>query len=414
MPTGIFGSTSPRTAAPDYQVKSFDTAIARYFPAGTAPLFALTSMIRSETALNTDHSFFSKTMLFPTGTLTAAALVGDTTITVGDSSNFLPGMLLTWQNVGGGINQEILLVTAVPTATTVTVVRAIGTTAARAASISDVLVQIGNAFEEGSTRPAAMNINPIQITNYTQIFRNSWAITETAKAIATTVGDGQVAENKQDAAAFHAADIEKAIIFGQKKVTTRNGQPFRLMNGIISHINDTSLYPPIYSGIANVTAAGSTTSYTQLEAMLDPVVNQATDPKGSTERLIFAGGTARKTFNQIGRLNGTYQLIEGATTFGLQFETFKTSRCTFRVIEHPLFNSNAVWSKMALVLDLNTFCLAYLGGRKTQHKTFNTGTDVAENGLDAQGGTFTTEVTACVKNAPANAVITGLTAGAAG
>jgi hypothetical protein len=40
--------------------------------------------------------------------------------------------------------------------------------------------------------------------------------------------------------------------------------------------------------------------------------------------------------------------------------------------------------------------------------------DPVDNGIDAVGGTLTTEVTTVVKNPPANAVITNLTAAAVG
>ncbi len=40
--------------------------------------------------------------------------------------------------------------------------------------------------------------------------------------------------------------------------------------------------------------------------------------------------------------------------------------------------------------------------------------DVSDNGIDAVGGTLTTELTCVIKNPPANAVIFNLTAGAAG
>jgi len=108
-------------------------------------------------------------------------------------------------------------------------------------------------------------------------------------------------------------------------------------------------------------------------------------------------------------------MVDGQTNWGLQFSTFKTSRGTFRVIEHPLFNSNTSWQKMAVAVDLSSFTVAYLGDRKTQNKEFNQdGNEANDNGIDAVGGTLTTELTAVVRNPPANAVIFGLTAGAAG
>jgi len=70
---------------------------------------------------------------------------------------------------------------------------------------------------------------------------------------------------------------------------------------------------------------------------------------------------------------------------------------------------------MAVAVDLPTFKLAYLAGRKTQNKEFNTsGNMAADNGIDAVGGTLTTELTTTVKNTPANAVIRNLTAAAVG
>jgi hypothetical protein len=130
---------------------------------------------------------------------------------------------------------------------------------------------------------------------------------------------------------------------------------------------------------------------------------------------MFVGGTAKKVINNIGRLNGTYQMLDGQTSWGLQFSTVKIARGTFRIIEHPLFNSNPSWSKLAIAVDLSSFNLAYLGDRKTQNKEFNmNGDDAADNGIDAVGGTLTTELTTVIKNPPAFAIMTNLTAAAAG
>jgi hypothetical protein len=187
------------------------------------------------------------------------------------------------------------------------------------------------------------------------------------------------------------------------------------MDGLINIVGTLAYYPSSYAAV-NVFTASSTTSYTQLEGFLDPVFNQATDPKVANERVLFVGGTAKKVLTQIGRLLGTYFLQDGQTSYGLQFQTFKIARGTFRMIEHPLFNSNTSWAKMAVAVDLSTFRTAYLGDRKTQAKLFNApgSTEAQDNGIDAEGGTLTTEMTCVVKNPPANSVIYNLTAGVAG
>lgn len=395
----------------DHARKSFAGMITRLMPNGAAPLFGLTSMTESETAMSFEHGFFTKTMLFPQLTLSAAGqAIGDATFTVTSTANVLPGMILRVDTTG-----ENVIINSILSLTQVGVTRGLGTVAAAAIAASVNLYQVGNAFEESSLRPNALVINPLRVTNLTQIFRNTWAVSGSAAAIQMIAGDSNVAENKQDCAAFHAADIEKALFFGQKFAGSRNGQPFRTMDGIYSIVSNLAYYPSSYAA-TNVTVAGGTTNYTQFEAAFDPLFNQTTDPKGANERLLFVGGTAKKVINNIGRLNGTYMMVDGQTSFGLQFATIKIARGTFRVIEHPLFNTNASWSKLAIAVDLATFRLAYLGNRKTQHKPFNSSDseDAADNGVDATGGTLTTEVTCEVKNPPAFGIMSGLTAAAAG
>ncbi len=395
----------------DLARKSFAGMITRLMPNGTAPLFGMTSMLSEDTALQTEHGFFTKTMLFPQLQATAAGqTAADTVFTVTNTNNILPGMLMRVDTTG-----ENVIINAVLSGTTVSVTRAVGNISAQAVTANGFLWQVGNAYEEASLRPNSLIINPIRITNLTQIFRNTWAISDTVRATQMIAGDTNVAESKQDCAAFHAKDIETALFFGQKFQGFRNGQPFRTMDGLISIIGNVSYYPGIYAGVPNVFTAGGTTNYTQLEGFLDPCFNQATDPKVANERILFVGGLAKKVINNIGRLNGTYYLIDGQTSWGLQFATIRTARGQFRLIEHPLFNTNTTWAKMAVAVDLSSFNLAYLGDRKTQEKLFNEdGNEADDNGIDAVGGTLTTEVTAVIKNPPANSVITNLTAAAVG
>lgn len=406
MSAGMFTSA---LFTQDLAKKSFAGMITRLMPNGSAPLFGMTSMLDSETAVQPEHGFFTKTMLFPQLTLAASATAADTVLTVTSTTNVLPGMIMRVDSTG-----ENVIVDAVISGVSVSVTRGVGNVSAQAISNSVNLFQVGNAYEEASLRPNSLIINPVRITNLTQIFRNTWAVSDTVRATLMIAGETNVAESKQDCAAFHAKDIETALFFGQKSQGTRNGQPFRTMDGLISIVGNLTYYPSSYSA-TNINTAGATTNYTQLEGFLDPVFNQTTDPKVANERLLFVGGTARKVINNIGRLNGTYMMVDGQTNWGLQFSTVKLARGTFRLIEHPLFNSNASWSKMAVAVDLSTFKVAYLGDRKTQNKEFNASNEAAtDNGIDAVGGTLTTEMTCVVKNPPANAVVYNLTAAAVG
>lgn len=400
MSVGLLTSAS---APADLNALSFSQMITRLMPNGTAPLFGLTALLKDETASNIEHGYYSKTVVFPSVTLGAAVADGvATTLTVVSTADIVVGDMLMVAST-----QEIMLVTAVTNTTTLAVQRGVGTIAAAAVSNSVVLYTVGNAFEEGSVRPAASSILAVRNVNNTQIFRNSWAVTKTAAVIPQIAGAGYVGESKSDCAMFHAQAIEKALFFSQKYMGTRNGMPFHTMEGIIPRV--TAAAP------GNIVTLGATTNWTQFEAALDPTLQTVTDPKSGNIRTMFVGGTARRVINNIARLNSTYEITGDKTEWGLQISTIRTPRGVFEMIEHPLFNAygaSSAWAKMAVVCDLNAFSLAYL--RRTNDASYNASGALVDNGIDAEGGTLTTELTCLIKNPSAFGVLYNFTAAAAG
>jgi len=402
---GVTGVWNTSNITQDLAKKSFAAMITRLMPNGTAPLFGLTALLKEETAYQFEHGYFSKTMIFPSYQVSGAGQTNvDTLFTGVSTTNILPGMLLRVDTTN-----ENILVLAVVSPTQLSVQRAVGTIAAVAIGASVNLWMVGNAFEEASLRPQSMVIVPNRITNYTQIYRNTWALSKTAGATMTIAGSGNIAESRQDCAAFHAADIEKSFFFGQKFLGSRNGQPFHTMDGLISIVTQ--------NAAGNITTLGATTTWTQLEAALDPAFNQITDPKVPNMRAFFVGGPARRVIHNICRLNSTYFIQGNETSWGLQFDTIKTPRGTFNIIEHPLFNAfgaTSTWAKMGIGVDLSTFNCAYLQGRKTDNAEFNMSGQQVDNGIDAVGGTLTSELTCLVKNPAANVILYNFTAGAVG
>lgn len=402
MTVGVFNTGMNPT---DYAKKSFQSLITRIMPNGQAPLFAISDQLGEDTAYQYEHGYFAKTMVFPNLTMNASALSTDTTLTVVSTTDILVGMVLRVDTTG-----ENILVLTVPDATHITVRRALGTVAAAAISNSVKLWMVGNAYEESSVRPSSLLIMPVRTTNYTQIFRNTWAVSGTQAATAVIAGGTPDAESKQDCAVFHAVDIEKALIYGQKYQGTLNNSPLHTMDGVLNIV--------AAAAAGNISTLLSTTTWTQLEAALDPVFAQVTDPKNPNMRALFVGGIARRVLHAIARLNSTYYIQGNRNDWGLQFDTFKTPRGEFNVIEHPLFNAygaTSTWAKMAIALDLSTFSLAYMQGRKTHNSDFNgQGQPAVDNGIDAVGGTLTSELTCLVRNPAANGQLLNFTAGAVG
>ena len=73
MPVGVFNTAQ---IPQDLAKKSFSAAITRLMPNGGAPLFGLTALLKEETAAQIEHGFYTKTMVFPSVTLTSTAGTG--------------------------------------------------------------------------------------------------------------------------------------------------------------------------------------------------------------------------------------------------------------------------------------------------------------------------------------------------
>lgn len=400
--TSIFKTNNFYT---DVAKKSFAGKIAEYFPAGNAPLFALTSMMASETAVDTTHGYHTRSMVFPILKLNGAVANGtDQTFTVDDSSQAIPGMLFR-----ASTTMEQVRISSVPNGTSVVVTRGFGSISGAAIADDVELHLVGTAWQEGSGRPTPYSLDIVFVSNYTQIFRNAWAVTGSAAAVQVIVGKKPEADNRMQCADFHSRDIESQLLFGQKKNTTTDGVPIRAAEGLYHCL--------LNNASNNIVTAGSTTNYTQLETGLDKCFDTAMNGNNSSERLLFVGGGAWKVINAIGRLNGTYQLVQGQTEYGLQFNSFKISRGTFAMVEHPLMNAYGPTSpfyKMAIAVHIPSFSIAYLGNRKTISEEYNINGRTVEGGVDAIGGSLLTEATFQFQNPAANAVFQGLTAGAAG
>jgi len=407
---GFHGGVDDSTVfAPNLAALSVAKEYVRLMPGGMGKISAILDLMGAGDAKNIEHFWYTKTMVNPEVTTTATALVGDATITVGSTASILPGMML--QNLR---TYEQVLVLTVPTATTFTALRATGTTAAAAVNSGDVFAGVGTAFEEGSSRPGAAAISPVRVANYTQIFRNSWALTDTLRAIQTIAGEGNVAENKRDCVEFHMRDQEAAIIFGEAIAPSAgvvlNGRPLHKMDGIVNTVR--------LKAAGNVFTAGATTNYTQLEGFLDPCFNTQTDPRVGNERLLVVGGQALRVLNAIARLNSQYQITndDGPTeaNFGLSFKTFTMPRGTFKLMEHPIMNFHTAWSKMAIAVDLGSWRKMYLGNRRAMAEEYGANDKSGARGNDQMGGSLTSEFTLEYKNPATSVVIYNLTAGAAG
>ena len=393
--SGVFNTTQNPA---ELNARSFAGTILRRFPNGSAPLFGLTSKAGRSRAKSATHGYFTKTMLFVTA-LSASALVGATTLVFPSTAG-----MAQYQVLHNTRTKENVRITTVVNGTDVTVERGFGRVAAAAVNLNDRWIQAGTAFPEGSNRPTARRMTTIHVPNYTQIFRNAWALTDTARASMSEQGYSNVSENRSDCMAFHSVDIESAMIWGQPKMDTTGSQPVHTTQGLADAI---AQYAPTH-----VNAAGATTDYGQLATLVDFAFESTANVGNPTSRILVGDATAIRVISDIGRKSGQVQIMQSQTSFGMKFTSFQMQRGTLDLIDHPLFNGLGLQG-YAMILDMPAVKLAYMDGRDTKPEEYNTGGKVVENGVDAIGGSLTTELAVECINPYACAIITGLTAGVA-
>lgn len=393
LSTGIFNTTLNPT---EFNSRSFAASMLRLFPDGSAPLFGISAMAGKSIATSSTHGYFSKTMSFVKQTLTTANLAADSTISVPSSAGMATGQVLFNPRT-----RENVRVEQVVSPTSISVRRAFGRVAAANMNVSDVLFQVGTAFEEGSVRPVARRLTTVYVPNFTQIFRDSWALTDTARASQAEMGYNNVAENRRDCALFHSLSIETAIIWGQAKMDVTGSTPIHATQGIIDAMEQ---YAPSHTN-----TAGATTTFDQLVALTEPAFEYSSDLANPTERIILGDSTAIKVLFGIARLYGDIQIAQTETKFGMKFTTFQTYKGTFHMKEHPLFNGLGL-TGTALIIDPLSLKLAYMNGRDTKTEEYGINGKLLEHGIDGVGGSLTTELAVELVNPYACALIEGLTA----
>lgn len=395
--SGVFNTTVNPT---ELNARSFAATMLRLFPDGAAPIFALTSQTGRSRATSSTHGYFTKTLTFGSAQVNGALLAAATTVVVDSTTGLLAKMVLY-----NPATRENIRITSVDSATNLTVTRAFGRVAAAAIADDQVLVVIGTAFEEGSPRPTARGLTAVYVPNFTQIFRNAWAVTDTARATLAEMGFSNIAENRKDCSLLHAVECESAIIFGQPKMDTTGTQPLHATQGIVDAVEQ---YAP-----QNTTVMGATTDYDELIDAIEPAWTYSHDLGDAKSRMVFAGSTAMKVFNEIARLSGQVQITSGQTSFGFSFNRFMFYKGSIIMVEHPLLNGLPGMAGMAIGVDMPALKLAYMEGRDTRPEEYGgTGRNNA-NGVDADGGSLTTEFAVELLNPAGCFVMYGLTAGAA-
>jgi len=398
---GVF-NTVPRTGHPaELNKKSLCATLMRLFPNGGTPITGLSAMMGTTTATSSTHGYFSKTVEFTTTTFSANYLAAAATVTVTSASGI--GVDDIIHNV---TTRENMRVTAVA-GNVLTITKGFGRVTDTTGTSGDKVIKVGTAKAENSARPTARQFPVVYVSNFTQIFRNAWAVTGTAKSSLHEIGYSNIADNKSDAAFMHAADQETAAIWGQAKMDTSGAQPVHTTQGIIDCVRQ-------YTSNANYVTAGSTTTLTQFITYVAKAFKYSTDLSNPRMRYAFGDSKAIEVVNQIAVKNGTVQLMPETTEFGMDYSSFICYKGKLRLMEHALLNGLDETAGRLIILDIPSIKMAYMTGRNAKVEEYGAGGNIVENGTDGQGGSYTSEMTMEMRNPYGCVIIEGLTAGLAG
>jgi len=378
------------TFSTDERPKDYRTAILHLWPNGAAPLTALLSKLPKERADDPEFKIFEQETPEQTMTINNGAgyASGITTFTIDDAGS-TPTVQLAKNHVLLNIRtSEVMRVTADQvSATSVTVERSSGSTAAAALNDNDTLIVIGKAYTEGDTIGTAVRRAPTVVTNYTQIFRTSLFLTRTAMKTRLRT-KSQYQRSKREALEEHSIEMEKAFIFGEQAEATdaTNGMVRRMTKGvkafITSNTNDFS---------ASVT-----------ESAFDSQMETAFR-FGSTEKLALCGSTTINVLNQLAKNKSTIQIGPAESVYGMKMQQYVTPFGTLYLKMHPLFNQISNWRGYMLGLDLNNIRYRYIDD--TSFLTHRQG-----KGDDARKDEFLTEAGLEVAHEKTHFFFEGMTA----
>jgi hypothetical protein len=375
------------------------------YPNGTAPLVALLSMLKEESTNDPEFSIYEK-RLAEQRTLTAQAnSLGPFTVTGGDSDQanpFSPAVNSTTRvrvldntrfrvghiiqvtnaNITGGTQSVKGIVTAIVAGSTTKIefrfIEAVTNLSNGTNNNAVEVLVIGNAAAEGQVGAAlAPYETPLNLKNYTQIFRTPFQFTGTVLKTGLKYDrTGPYKDKAKDATLQHAMEMEKAFIFGvqQLYIDPTTGLPTRLTGGIEWFLRQWESGTAYGNTAATVdaddnkriitNASGSMNLSTfngYMERLFRVTSNQA------QEKLCLCGSGYLARINDMFVGRSVLKLdMEAKQKFGWDVVTHLLPWGSVHYKTAPLFSQNNALRNSALYLDVWNLSYRYMDGRDTQ------------------------------------------------
>ena len=346
--TGEFGT--------DFRPKNYRELHTLLEPNGNAPLNSLLSMGSSESTDDPEYKNFRDEL--PDRTLTvngaiSSASTASITIDASDDNKYaIKGAIIINQTTG-----EVMQATADTTATTLAVTRNIGGTSHQIAD-NAVLFVSGYAAAEGGTSPTAISFDASVVSNYTQIFRTAFQVSNTLASTYLRTGD-KMDESMTKALKLHMSDIERAMFFGNKhEANGSTSAPTRYTGGLVNSLTNVVDITTSYASYGGASAGKMS------EEGFDSLLMSTVFKYGSNQKIAFVGETVANQLQQMGKDRWKPTVVEGS--YGVNLIRYTTFAGDLMVHLHPQFRQLNHMKNAMVIVDFPYLTYRYLEGRDTQ------------------------------------------------
>jgi hypothetical protein len=269
---------------------------------------------------------------------------GATSVVVDDGTKFRAGDIVVDVSTA-----EHLYVSAVST-NTLTVSRGYGSTSATTLTDNDVLVIIGNVNAEGAAIRTALTNQATKRTNYTQIFREPFAVTGTEASTELYAEMNDMASLRREHLQIHLRDIERSFFFGEAKEDTSGSQPIRATAGVKSFLS------------TNLTNASGTLTEAEFEAWIESLF-----VKGGEKKMGFLSPLIASAVNSWAK--GKLQMFPKDKTYGIAISKYLSIHGELDFVIERLFAENSTWAGYGFGVDMSLVGYRYLGGNGISRDT---------------------------------------------
>ena len=290
---------------------------------------------------------------------------------------------------------EVVRVSAVNTGTnTLTVVRSYGAAAAAAVLDNEPLFIVGNAREEGAVSLPARSRDPVEVINYTQIFKTWVDESGTSMSSDQDTSPHSWRFNQRVRMIEHQIDKELALLTGTPGEENGVAGKVRTTGGIL------------HFATANIVDAGGTLTEVEFETWLRGFLHYG----DKNMKVVFLSELAASVLNNFA--HGKLQTSTGATRYGVAINEWVSAHGTVKFVSHPLLEG-ATYGGYAIGVDFggNRVAYRYLHGESAPGGSRDTHIkeSVQEADRDGRKDEILTECGLQMSQAKTHGVLTGIT-----